>query len=238
MIKGTISNRDAFLSHLATQLGRERKSNVVRPEWKKQPQWDVFRDDTQDELITILEKQCEVIHTVLIRTTMKELPEVIYKEIEKYNGQRIIIANDQRNYEFGLVDLYSKELPKDGREVRISGEQIDDYVAYIEKADVGITFSDMTLAESGTVTLLNDVDNGRLISLLPKSYIAIIPKSTIVPRMTQATQMIHQHHVAGHEVPSCISFITGPSNSADIEVNLIVGVHGPVNVTYLVVEDK
>lgn len=56
--------------------------------------------------------------------------------------------------------------------------------------------------------------------------------------MTQAVKQIHDAHKQGHVVTSCISFISGSSNSADNKMNLIVGVHGSVQVTYIVVDDE
>ncbi len=234
----TIQNRDHFLDNLATRLGRPRLTEgVERPTWSFNPQSEVYAGFSQDQLVDVLEKQCEKIHTDFKRTDKEGLPEILKQVIASYGGQKVLASNDRRNVEFGLSALFA-ELQQQGADVRLwdSAKERDNQV-FAEQADIGITFSEITLAESATVTLFNDKDNGRTISLLPRSYIAIIPRSTLVPRMTQATKQIHEAHVQGREVSSCISFISGPSNSADIEMNLIVGVHGPVQATYIVVDD-
>lgn len=232
-----IQNRDTFLDHLAHRLGRPRRmEGVQRPTWSVQPQWDVFKDYTQDELVDILEKQCQVIHTDFKRTNRTQLAKVLKETIDDFARKSIVISQDKRLQEYGLDHFFS-QLQETGIDVHIWDPNLGKENQVIaEKADVGITFSDITLAESGTVTLFNHQNHGRTISLLPKTYIAIIPKSTIVARLSQATKRIHEAQQQGDVVPSCISFVTGPSNSADIEMNLIVGVHGPIKATYIVVD--
>ncbi|QBQ07160.1 lactate utilization protein C [Sporosarcina pasteurii] len=234
-----IDNRNHFLNNLARNLDRPRRmESVERPKWSLRPQLELYKDYTHDELVDVLEGQCKVIHTNFKRTTFTELSTVLTETIQGHDGKRIIASNDPRNNEYGMDEIYAK-WREDKIDVRLWDETTGkENQEFAEKADIGITFSEVTLAESGTVTLFNDKNNGRTISLLPRVHVVIIPKSTIVPRMTQAVKQIHEANQGGNDVASCVSFISGPSNSADIEMNLIVGVHGPVEATYIVVEDK
>jgi L-lactate dehydrogenase complex protein LldG len=232
-----IHNRERFLNNLAEQLGRTRRTEVEPPVYSVYPQERVFQGATQDELVEKLEEQCKVIHTSFTRTNMDGLAETLRKVLKNYDVTKIVGANGPRIEETGLSNVY-KEIQSEGYDVHIWDENKgQENITFAEQAGAGIVFSDITLAESGTVTLFNDRYNGRSISLLPETFIAIVPKSTVVPRMTQASQLIHEEEKKGNPVSSCVSFITGPSNSADIEMNLIVGVHGPVKATYIIVDD-
>src|SRR5699024_12028286 len=107
------------------------------------------------------------------------------------------------------------------REKEMESHQCDNAIGkenqvIAERADIGINFSDITLAESGTVTLLNHKHNGRSISLLPQKFIAIIPKSTLVPRITQAAKQLHEANEQGNDVSSCVSFISGQIGRAHV----------------------
>lgn len=238
MQSGTIQNRDSFLNNIANQLGRERKKTIERPEWKYNPQLDVFDGATQDELMEILKKQCNNIHTTYRETTTAELAKVLEEVVTTYEGKTIVTSNDPRFEEFGLTNYLNGSQQTEKR-IHVWDPAVgSDNIEFSKSADVGITFSDITLAESGTVGVYSSPKNGRSISLLPATYIAIVPKSTIVPRMTQAASSIHNEIQNGEKVASCVNFISGPSNSADIEMVLIVGVHGPIKATYIVVTDK
>jgi L-lactate dehydrogenase complex protein LldG len=240
MTVGMIHNRDKFLKTIAKSLGREQRTmGVTRPHWKHQPQWSVFKGYSQDDLVEAFKAQCSRIHTDVVETTANGLAAALKQVVAGFGGGPVVIWDDPRFVEYGLSTLLQEEWPKEKVDVHVWNPDIGEKnIAFTEKANVGITFSDITLAESGTVVLFSSSSKGRTVSFLPQTYVAIVPKSTIVPRMTQAAAFIHERIEKGEQIPSCINFITGPSNSADIEMNLVVGVHGPVKATYIIVKDR
>ncbi|SCM92725.1 Lactate utilization protein C [Bacillus mycoides] len=231
-----IQNRDEFLLQLSEKLGRKRPEAVKKPKWSVSPQWNVFDGLSQDELVLKLIEHCEVIHTEVKRTTKENLVETLGSFIKDWNIKSAMYANDERFNEYGLAPFFKNEGTTHFRTWGLDHKEED--IEFAKAADLGITFSDMTLAESGTVVLFNDGLKGRHVSLLPESYIAIVPKSTIVPRLTHATKRIHDQNEAGEKLPACVNFVSGPSNSADIEMNLVVGVHGPIRTAYIIVDDQ
>ncbi|KOS64182.1 lactate utilization protein C [Lysinibacillus agricola] len=236
---GTVQNRDAFLSKIAKQLGRASKTEIARPTWQYQPQDRVLKDATKDELVEVLAQQCKNIHTDIVITNTANLPADLQKVVENYGGQSVITWKDERFKGYGLGKLMTEQWPQANIQLyEWDSELPEENIRQAEKANIGITISEITIAESGTAVLFSSKDKGRSVSFLPENSIILIPKSTIVPRMTQAARKISEKVRNGEQIASCINFITGPSNSADIEMILIVGVHGPIKATYIVIDDQ
>ncbi|WP_423801928.1 LutC/YkgG family protein [Neobacillus sp. SAB-20_R2A] len=236
---GTIQNRDAFLNKIAGQLGRSRITTPVeRPHWKFRPQDEVLKDASQDELLEVLKEQCKRIHTTIYTTDLINLGSTLNGVVADFGGGPIVAWRDERFTEWGLNSLMKSEWPSQNIDVfEWDPAKGAENISKAENANIGITISEVTLAESGTAVLFSDENKGRTVSFLPAASVVLIPKSSLVPRMTQAAQKMREIHEKTGRVASCINFITGPSNSADIELNLVVGVHGPVKATYIVIND-
>jgi L-lactate utilization protein LutC len=101
-------------------------------------------------------------------------------------------------------------------------------------ADLGITSVDWAVAETGTLALSSLPEQGRVVSLLPATYLAIIEPSQIVADLFDLFERFEERK---QDLPSNIAFVTGPSKTGDIELKLTTGVHGPGNVNVVIVED-
>ena len=226
----TMQNRESFLAAVASRLGRSPSTTKPERRWQYNPQSDVLKDRTQEELVQVLIEQCANIHTTVKTCTVGELPEVLMEAMKDYGGGTGVYSKDPRFEELGLASLLARSPSMHEWDYERGSANIE----MAEQANIGIVVSDITLAESGTIVVQTSRSNGRTLSYLPSNSIAIVPKSTIVPRMTQAAQQLR----ANPAPASSIHFITGPSNSADIEMKLVVGVHGPIRMTYIIVEDR
>jgi L-lactate dehydrogenase complex protein LldG len=91
--------------------------------------------------------------------------------------------------------------------------------------DVGITSCDCAIAETGTLMMCSGPGQERVASLLPPKHIAIVERRQIVPDLIDAFQRLAEKGVEA--LPSNVTFITGPSKTGDIELQLTTGVHGP-----------
>ena len=87
--------------------------------------------------------------------------------------------------------------------------------------DLGITEADYLLPETGTLVLHSSAEKPRAVSLLPRIHLAIVQ-----PEMLRAD--IHEVFAEAKD-RNYLVFITGPSRTADIELTVTLGVHGPKN---------
>jgi len=98
-------------------------------------------------------------------------------------------------------------------------------------AKVGISQLDWAMASTGSLVQDAAPVERRLASTLPNIHIAIVETNRLLPDMPEVFKKIRP------EQTNYISFITGPSRTADIERVLTIGVHGPEKLIIVFVDD-
>ncbi len=91
-------------------------------------------------------------------------------------------------------------------------------------AAVGVTRCAAAVADTGSLMLVFDRTHPRSTSLLPRAHVAVVQAADLVASIGEALARIPS------PAPSAVTFVTGPSRSADIEQILTLGVHGPARV--------
>ena len=107
------------------------------------------------------------------------------------------------------------------------------------EAGAGITGANALVAATGTVMLVCNEGNTRLASALPPVHIVIAGIDKLVPTLADATTMLESlpRSATGQPISTYVSFISGPSRSADIELSLSMGVHGPRHVHIVLLDN-
>ena len=100
--------------------------------------------------------------------------------------------------------------------------------------DVGFTHGDIGIAETGTVVINCPGEELRLATMLCEYHVCIVPRSKVVKDAFAAEPQLQKFML---NTPNYTAFITGPSRTADIERVLAIGVHGPLELHVLLLED-
>jgi L-lactate dehydrogenase complex protein LldG len=98
------------------------------------------------------------------------------------------------------------------------------------RADLGLSTATWAIAETGSLVLEHGPGRGRSVTLLPPTYVAILPADRVLQTVPEAIRKY-----AGGTLPANVCFHTGPSRSGDIEMSLVVGMHGPGDVHVVLV---
>ncbi|EMA6343496.1 lactate utilization protein C [Bacillus cytotoxicus] len=225
--------QESFLNNIARKLGRNRRSGVIPPKWNNNPLRHFPKEIDHETLVEQFIANLHALHTEVSHIYRSEIENTLQYVAEKFDVQSAVYWDDERLHQLEIGEYLTKNFIShriwqskgDERELR-------DYVA---RADMGITYAEMGLAETGTVVLWNGGGRGRLVSILPPVYVAILSEQTIYRRLTEGVTAVHEYVPNG--LPTCINFITGPSRTGDIEMELAFGVHGPGKVHVILLKD-
>jgi L-lactate dehydrogenase complex protein LldG len=100
--------------------------------------------------------------------------------------------------------------------------------------DMAITGCDYAIARTGSIALTTETGAGRILSILPPSHLVIVRRQQFVSDVSDAVELLKERHQS--RWPSMVTFITGPSRTADIEKILVLGAHGPKSLSVLLLD--
>lgn len=195
-----------------------------------QPNGDLMSFDTgvveRSSLIQTFKENLEAVggHCSVVQNVAEATQAVaeIISDLQRtpLRARRIALSNSL------LVQTVCRGLQIDVDEMTISPSR-----AEIFSYDVGVSAVQYAIAETGTLVLESEAERHRLVSLVPPAHIAIVEADKICLTLAEALAKVNQ----GNNLSPTVTFITGPSRTADIELTLTIGVHGPQELYVIVI---
>jgi L-lactate dehydrogenase complex protein LldG len=117
--------------------------------------------------------------------------------------------------------------------------QRDRQRSHIIESFMGVTSADFCMADTATLVLRNRPGQPRAVSLVPSIHVAVIEKDQIIGGLKELYLVLKWDAKEKQEgLTNCMTFISGPSKTADIEATMVHGAHGPREVYLFVLMGK
>jgi L-lactate utilization protein LutC len=134
------------------------------------------------------------------------------------------------DYRYVPVDGLEGALREAGIRVtqpRLHEERSPEFMARLGSAGAGVSGVDAAVAMTGTLILSSGEGKGRIPTVLPPVWIAVVSLEQLVPRIEDWLASERARGMTTVQERANLAFVTGPSRTGDIEMQLILGVHGP-----------
>jgi L-lactate dehydrogenase complex protein LldG len=157
--------------------------------------------------------------------SLAELREQITQLVQELGARRVVRANTALLEELDLDSALARAgVTIEVGDLRRKGSSASALRTASEGADLGISEADAAIAETGTLVFRHRPGQGRGISLLPPVHLALLRERDLVADLGVLFAGLSSE---GHALESALTFVTGPSRTADIEMVITQGVHGP-----------
>jgi L-lactate dehydrogenase complex protein LldG len=177
-----------------------------------------------DDLTEVFTKMCQKNKMGLDRTTTAELPARLSDFLRQQGVRRVALSNGGLIERIGLQSSLRREGFEAVSWSEMTLDQLYDF-------DCGVTDVDRAVAETGSLVVRASKGHGRALSLVPALHVAVVERSSILPDLMDLFAWLGREP-AGRAT----TLITGPSKTSDIEMNLVVGVHGPVRLQVFLID--
>jgi L-lactate utilization protein LutC len=151
------------------------------------------------------------------------------------SSRRVLVGSGPLLDALGLAD----HLRAVGVEaVAVAGLSADSSREPFFGTDLAVSGVNYLIAETGSIALLAGPSEPRSLSLLPPVHIAVAGREQLLPDVFDLFELLALPTGGPNSrprLPSCLTLITGPSKTGDIELRLVTGVHGPGEVHVVLV---
>ena len=211
------------------RLDVQPRSPEIEPPDETHPLPETDRDDSKVDDFGL---ELEELGGEVIRCSENEVVDRVVGKLYVLGASRVLAWGPVEPILFTLLQRLEEEFHVTLPELPVGAGRAE-LLAEYDQAEVGITGSLAAFAETGTVVLSTASRRSLLPSMLPAVHLVIVREKDIYPNMEAWLEAGGAHYVANS---SSVTFISGPSRTADIEMSLTIGVHGPSQVIAVVIE--
>lgn len=162
--------------------------------------------------------------------SLTEAVEIIATHPALIAGEIVVPPNFGQHQRWGaLLPLLSSK----GITIREAGSP-----ASVADAPAGLSGAELAIAETGSVLLAENSLEARVVGMLTLTHFVFVSEDKLVPMLDDAAAILQQLARAGTDQRHYMSFVTGPSRTADIERTLTIGVQGPKTLCVILVADQ